>query len=525
MNSIKPTNSKSVVPISSQMRKSPADIQAEISVLGAMLLKREAVSRVTSILSADDIKGELSGRGKSSEGAEKVFYDPKHQEIYKAIVELERKNIIPDIVSLSNYLQTMGTLESIGGSYYISEIASQVATTAGVESHARIIQEKYFKRCLIDLAEEILERNYDETTDVLEEIDSTEAKIFSIAEKRIRKNYKTMNTLANETMRLIEMMSGDIKYSGVPTGFHALDTILNGGLQRSDLIILAARPSMGKTALALSIALNAAMKFQKPVAFFSLEMNSVQLVMRMLSSIILLEMREIRSGRIKEEMQKIVSGISSLSSLPLYFDDSPSLSIMEMRSKCRRLKSERNIELIVVDYLQLIQSIKAESREREISIISATLKQIARELEVPVLALAQLNRSVETRTGKDKIPLLSDLRESGSIEQDADVVMFIHRPEYYEKNKETVENNNWKDLAQIYISKHRNGATGSVDLTFISQFLRFSDREFTANNSYTSQPSRTASAINSNNSPNQAVDVNSTRQDIHKLDSDGDIVF
>lgn len=502
-------------------RKAPANLGAEMQVLGAMLLSREAISKVTSIFS-DDTKNITGGRSRAVEGAEKVFYDQRHQEIYKAIVELERKNIVPDIISLSNHLQQMGALDTVGGNYYLSEISLQTPTAANVETHAKIVQEKHFKRCLIELAEDILEKNYDETTDVLEEIDNTEAKIFAIAEKRIRKNYKTMNALSTETMRLIEMMSGNAEHTGVPTGFRPLDTILNGGLQRSDLIILAARPSMGKTALALSITLNAAMKFQKPVAFFSLEMNSVQLVIRMLSSITMLNIKNLFPHKIKDEMQNVVRGISNLSSLPIYFDDSPSLSIMEMRSKCRRLKSERNIELIVVDYLQLIQSIKAESREREISIISATLKQIARELDVPVLALAQLNRSVETRTGKDKIPMLSDLRESGSIEQDADVVMFIHRPEYYEKNKDKVKENNWGNLAQIHVSKHRNGATGVVDLSFIPEYVKFTDREFLGDNfsRLESNSPEKFSALNST-----TPDINAARQIIHNVDADGDVSF
>ncbi len=457
-------------------RKAPQAIDAEVAVLGAMMLSREAVYKAINIFSSESTNPEKSN--KAGNMPEQVFYEPRHQMIYKAIIELDRKNIVPDIISLTNYLSKMGMLEDVGGTYYLSEINLLTPTAAHVESHARIVQEKYFKRCLINLAEEVLTRNYDETTDVLEEIDSTEAKIFAIAEQRIRKNYKTMNALATDTMKLLNtIMSNDKGQNGVPTGFNALDTMLNGGLQKSELAILAARPSMGKTAFALAIALNAAMKYENPVAFFSLEMSSVQLVLRMLSSIIDINLRQLISGRTKDDMQRVVNGLSRLSTLPLYFDDSPSLSIMEMRSKCRRLKAERDIQLVVVDYLQLLQSIKADSREREIAIISATLKQIARELEIPVLALAQLNRSVETRTGKDKIPMLSDLRESGSIEQDADVVMFIHRPEYYEKNQDIVAQNNWQNLAQIIISKHRNGATGIVDLSFIPDFVKFTSRE------------------------------------------------
>ncbi|MGI6369604.1 MAG: replicative DNA helicase [Ignavibacteria bacterium] len=459
-----------------QGRKAPANYEAEVAVLGAMLLSREAVSKVINILAVENLKDANVAKSKSSNDISKVFYDLRHQEIFKAIVELDKNNIVPDLVTLTDYLNKMNALESAGGAYYLTEISLQTPTAAYVESHARIIQERYFKRCLIELAEEILEKNYDETTDVLEEIDETESKIFAISEKRIRRNYKSMHALANETMKLIENITRDSKQTGVSTGFSSLDNILNGGFQKSDLIILAARPSMGKTAFALELTLNAAMKSNKPVAFFSLEMNSVQLVMRMLTSLTMLDLKT--PSKMRQNMPEIAKGISKLSSLPIYLDDSPSLSIMELRSKCRRLKVEQDIELIVVDYLQLIQSVKAESREREVSIISANLKQIARELEVPVLTLAQLNRSVETRTGKDKVPMLSDLRESGSIEQDADVVMFINRPEYYESNEEIVEREGWKNLAQILVRKHRNGATGDVNLSFLREIGKFTEREF-----------------------------------------------
>ena len=454
--------------------KTPMNYDAEVAVLGAMLLSKEAVSKVTSIFANDD-----KGVRKTSDDNSKVFYDERHREIYKAILELDKKNIIPDIIALQDHLSKQGTLELVGGSIYLLELSNKVSSATFVETHARIVQEYYFRRCLIELSEEILRNSYNESVDILEEIDNTEAKIFAIAEKRIRKNYKTMATLAMETNKLIQELYGSknkLGVHGVTTGFSSLDRILNGGLQKSDLVILAARPAMGKTALALTFALNAALIGKKPVAFFSLEMDSKQLVLRMLSSISMLNLKVARNLN-DTEWGKIATGMGLLRDLPLYFDDSPSLSIMELRSKCRRLKVEHQIELIVIDYLQLVLSLKAETREREISIISSTLKQIARELEVPVLALSQLNRGVETRTGKDKIPLLADLRESGSIEQDADVVMFIHRPEYYEKNEATIEANQWKNLAQIIISKHRNGATGIVNLSFIPEFVKFTERE------------------------------------------------
>jgi len=457
----------------------PHSIDAEIAVLGAMMLNREAVSKVISLFAYDTVKSIENKKNK--EDSSKVFYDPKHQEIYKAILELDKMNVAPDIISLTEHLKKMGSLELAGGTYYISEINRLTPTYAHVENHARLVQEYYFKRCLIDISEGVLEDCYNEETDALEVVDETEAKIFAVAEKRISKNFLSMPSLTSDTHKLIErMMSDDISDGGVSTGYTFLDRILNGGLQKSDLCILAARPSMGKTAFALALTLNAAKK-KNPVAFFSLEMEAKQLIMRMLNSVESINTKEIITFKRRNEMQKITAGIGKLATLPIFFDDSSSLSIMEMRAKCRRLKVEKDIQLIVVDYLQLIQSVKAESREREIAIISSTLKQIARELEVPVLALAQLNRSVETRTGKDKTPLLSDLRESGSIEQDADVVMFIHRPEYYEKNDEEIERNNWKNLAQIIIGKHRNGATGTVDLFFNPNFGKFDNRETNMN--------------------------------------------
>jgi len=455
-------------------RVPPHSIDTEIAVLGAMMLSRDAVSKVISLFAYDTVKAIENKKNK--EDSSKVFYDPRHQEIYKAILELDKINVAPDIISLTEHLKKMGSLELAGGTYYISEINRLTPTYAHIESHARVVQEYYFKRCLIDISENILEKCYDETTDALEVVDESEADIFAIAEKRISRNFLSMNSLATDTYKLIEkMMSDDMSEGGVSTGYTYLDRILSGGLQKSDLCILAARPSMGKTAFALAITLNAAIKGNS-VAFFSLEMNAKQLVMRMLSSLEAINTKEIITHKRRNEMHKITAGMGKLATLPIYFDDSSTLSIMEMRAKCRRLKVEKDIQLIIVDYLQLIQSVKAESREREIAIISSTLKQIARELEVPVLALAQLNRGVETRTGKDKTPLLSDLRESGSIEQDADVVMFIHRPEYYEKDEELIATNNWKNLAQIIVGKHRNGATGIADLTFIPDFGRFDNR-------------------------------------------------
>lgn len=474
--------SKNVIKQSEELSKlvahqAPMNYDAEVSVLSAMMLSQEAVSKVIGIFANDN---NLSNKRNSKETSV-VFYDKRNNEIYKAILALYEKNIIPDIVSLQDYLNGQGTLESIGGIGYLVEVSNKVSTAAYVETHAKLVQEYYFRRCLIELAEDILRNSYDTSTDILDEIDKTESNVFAIAEKRIRKNYKTMDFLAQDAVKLIQTIHGELSNTDVvTTGFAFLDNLLGGGLQKSELIILAARPSMGKTALALSISLNVALA-DKKVAFFSLEMDSKQLVLRMLSSMTMLPLGRVGQRLSDKDWKNIARYASKLRELKLYFDDSSTLSIMELRSKCRRLKAEHQIDLIVIDYLQLLQSIKADSREREVAIISATLKQIARELDVPVLALAQLSRAVENRPGKDKRPLLSDLRESGSLEQDADVVMFIHRPEYYEKNTSTIEANSWKNLAEIIIGKHRNGPTGIVNLSFIPEFVKFTERDSQSN--------------------------------------------
>jgi replicative DNA helicase len=433
--------------VRSAFRVPPNSIETEKAVLGAMMLSVEAISKVVSIFSSDSIK-QIDDR-KLKDDPSQIFYEPRHQEIYNSIVELYKENnIAPDLISLTEHLRKMGTLDAVGGTNYISEINLETPTYANAERHAKIILEHYFKRCLIDIAEGILENCYDETTDALEEIDKAEANIFAVAEKRITNTYKSMKILTAETMALVTKISSNNKTAdGVTTGFKDLDNLLNGGFQKSDLIILAARPSMGKTAFALALAMNAANQkiSNVPVGFFSLEMSAIQITMRMLSTREGINAQKMIRFKQKDDEHKITSGLGYLAILPIYFDDSPAISIMELRAKCRRMKAEQNVGLIIVDYLQLIRSIKSESREREISIISSTLKQIARELDIPVLALSQLNRAMEARihSGKEinpeKTPILSDLRESGSIEQDADIVMFIHRPEALLKNETNKE--------------------------------------------------------------------------------------
>ncbi len=432
----------------------PHSLEAEMAVLGAMMLSREAISRAQAMLEANS------------------FYDPRHKLIFEALINLNEKGLNGDIISLKEHLKNRGLLDEVGGIKYISDISSFTPTAALIDNHCRIVQEKFLKRKLIEVAGNILKNAYDETTDALEEIDNAESQIFSVAEKLLHKNYSTMKTLAHEAYEMIVRLSqrSNDGLSGLATGFVELDQML-GGLQNSDLIIIAARPSMGKTAFALSMVRNIVVSQKLPVAFFSLEMTALQLVIRMLSAEAQINQQKIRTGRISsEENTKIITALGRLADAPLYIDDTAGLSLMELRAKARRLKYEHNIKLIVVDYLQLIHPPKAESREREISIISQSLKNLAKELDIPVVALAQLNRLVENRA--DKRPMLSDLRESGSIEQDADVVMFINRPEVY-KIMKYEDGTPTENTAEIIIGKQRNGPTGVKRLAFAKDFALF----------------------------------------------------
>ncbi len=432
----------------------PHSTDAEISVLGAMMLSREAISRAQTILETD------------------AFYHRPHQMIYEALINLNDKGMSGDILSLKEYLLSREVLDYVGGIAYLVDINSRTPTAALVENHARIVQERYLKRCLIETSGKILASAYDDSTDALEEIDIAESQIFAIAEKLLHKSYVNIKTLAHEAYDMIQRLSQRESkgLSGIPTGYLELDQLL-GGLQDSDLLIVAARPSMGKTAFALSLARNTAVEYGNGVAFFSLEMTSIQLVIRLLSAEAKVNQQKIRTGHIsQEDNKKIVNSLGKLADAPIFIDDTPGLSLMELRAKARRLKAEQNIKLIVIDYLQLIHAPKAESREREISIISQSLKNLAKELSVPIIALAQLNRSVESRG--DKTPMLSDLRESGSIEQDADVVMFINRPEQYKVDKYP-DGSPTENTAEIIIGKQRNGPVGTKRLAFLKDYARF----------------------------------------------------
>jgi replicative DNA helicase len=423
-----------------------------------MLIDKDAVSKVVEVVDAE------------------CFYHDKHVLIFKAMMAMFERGVTIDLVSLSDQLQRDGTLERVGGMFALTEISVRTVSSANVEYHARIVLERFLKRQLIKVAGDIAQQCYDETTDALDEVDRAEQRIFEVAEKRLRRSYSGMKKLTKDAIeRIFSMSAGDGDgITGVPTGFTQLDQLLSG-LQPSDLVIVAARPSMGKTAFALSVAREASRR-GKAVGIFSLEMSAQQLVLRLISADAQVGLQALRSGRLSSaEMHEIVTRVDSLMNAQIYIDDSAGLSPVEFRAKCRRMKMEHKIDLVMVDYLQLMHAPKAESREREISVISHTLKAVAKELNIPVIALSQLNRTLEARA--DKRPMLSDLRESGSIEQDADVVMFIHRPEYY-KITAFEDGRSTENIAEIIVGKQRNGPTGDIRLFYQKELAAFHDLTF-----------------------------------------------
>lgn len=440
----------------------PQALDLEEAVLGAMMLEKEAVNTAIDILQP------------------KSFYKDAHQKIFAVIQDLFQKSEPIDLLTITNTLKQNGELETVGGPYYITQLTNRVASAANVEFHARIIAQKYIQRELIRISTEIITDAYDETTDVFSLLDKAESGLFGVTEGNIRKSYDSMSTLIRDAIKQIEQAKGhEGNVIGVPAGFTDLDR-MTSGWQPSDLIILAARPAMGKTAFALTLARNAAVEFGKGVAVFSLEMSSIQLVTRLISAESELSSGKLRSGNLRnDEIEQIHAKIGDLAEAPIFIDDTPGISVFELRAKARRLKSQHDIQLLVVDYLQLMTAggdgSKGGNREQEISTISRSLKSIAKELNIPVIALSQLSRAVESRGG-DRRPQLSDLRESGSIEQDADMVMFINRPEYYGLTEDE-EGNSTLGLANIIIAKHRNGAVGDVGLKFTKELAKFGDLE------------------------------------------------
>jgi len=433
----------------------PQAVELEEAVLGALMLDKEALTDVIDILKKDS------------------FYKEDHQIIFESIVDLFQRSEPIDILTVTQELKKKGQLEIIGGPFYIAQLTNRVASSANVEYHARIIAQKHIQRELIKISSETIKQAYDETIDVFDLLDSAESRLFEVAEGNIRKSYEDMSKLLHKALKQLETISKLDGTSGVPTGFVNLDRV-TGGFQKSDLIVLAARPGMGKTAFVLSLARNAAIDYKKGVAIFSLEMSSLQLVNRLIASETEISAEKLKKGNLEPwEWEQLNARIGKLTSAPIYINDTPGLSVFELRAQCRRLKAEKNIDMVIIDYLQLMTTAAdgKGNREQEISAISRAVKGIAKELEIPVIALSQLSRAVETRGG-EKRPLLSDLRESGAIEQDADMVMFIYRPEYYSITADA-DGNSTQGLTELIIAKHRNGSTDDVKIRFQNHLAKF----------------------------------------------------
>lgn len=451
----------------------PQNLEAEASVLGSLLLDKDAIIRIADIIITED------------------FYDSRHKVIYGAILELFEKSVSIDILTLGNLLEESKLLERAGGHAYISSLVNAVPTAAHVVHYANIVRKKGTLRRLIDSATDITRLAYKEEGEVEDILDVAEQRLFGVSQKHLKQNFVQINTILHETFERIDELHKDSgKLRGIPSGFIDLDKIL-GGLQKSDLVILAARPSMGKTSLALDIIRHVGVEERKPVAIFSLEMSKDQLVDRLLSAQSGVNLFKIRSGQLNDnDFELLGEAMGALSEAPIYIDDASGANIMEVRTKARRLQTEHGISLLVIDYLQLMQgrsSSGSDNRVQEVSEISRNLKILARELNVPVLALSQLSRGVENRP--DKVPQLSDLRESGSIEQDADVVMFIYREDMY-KGRESRRPN----VAEIHIKKHRNGPVGEIDLYFDGEKASFKNLDRTFNMSPQAVMSSIASA-------------------------------
>jgi len=436
----------------------PQAIDLEEAVLGAILIEKDAILNVIDVLKADS------------------FYKENHQKIFQAIIDISSRHEPIDLLTVSEELRRNNLLDEIGGAVYIAQLPSKVGSAAHLEFHSKIIDQKYIQRELIRVSSEIQSRAFDDSIDVDDLLDYSEMELFKVAEGNIKRETAPINILVKQALKhLEEAGKREDGLSGVPCGFSEIDRITSGW-QASDLVIVAARPSMGKTAFVLSMARNMAVDHSRSVAFFSLEMSSQQLVNRLIVSETEIPHEKIRNGNLSpHEWTQLTVKISVLQNSKIYIDDTPALSIFELRAKCRRLKAQFDIDIVVIDYLQLMSGPTEArgNREQEVSTISRSLKAIAKELNVPVIALSQLNRSVETRGGF-KRPQLSDLRESGAIEQDADMVIFIHRPEY-DGFLEDEDGNSLVGLAEIIVAKHRNGATGDVKLRFRKEQAKFTD--------------------------------------------------
>jgi len=436
-----------------EKRLPPQSLEAEVSVLGGVLLENEALNRVLEILNPGD------------------FYRESHRKVFSAILMLYERNEPADLITLSEVLKNRGELEEVGGIEYLNSLVNSVPTAANISYYAKIVKEKGILRKLINRATEIITQGYGDSGDVDELLDRAERSIFEISEDRIRPSFYPIKDIIKSSFKTIEKLFDKRQLiTGVPTGFSKLDE-MTSGFQPSDLIIIAGRPSMGKTAFALNIAQHAAIQGGVTAAIFSLEMAKEQLALRMLCSEAKMDAHLLRGGFLSEsDWPKLTRAAGSLSEAPIFIDDTPGLTALEMRAKSRRLKIEQNLGLVIVDYLQLMRGrADMERREQEISDISRSLKALAKEINVPVVALSQLNRRVEDRG--DKMPQLADLRESGAIEQDADVIIFLYRDEVYNKS----EDNPNKGKAQIIIGKQRNGPTGKLELVFLDKYTRFEE--------------------------------------------------
>ena len=436
----------------------PQALDLEEVVLGAMMIDKKGVDEVVDLLSPES------------------FYKEAHQHIFAAILILFEKSDPIDLLTVSGQLKKEGKLEKVGGDFYLISLTQKVSSSAHIEFHARIILQKFIQRSLIKISSEIIEESYDESVDVFDLLDNAESKLYDITMGNVKKSTETAQDLVIQAKKKIEEIANKEGLSGVPSGFERVDKVTSGW-QPSDLVIIAARPGMGKTALTLSMARNMAVNNNVPVAFFSLEMSSVQLITRLISSETGLSSEKLRTGRLeKHEWEQLNVKVKSLEQAPLFIDDTPALSIFDLRAKARRLASQHKIKLLIVDYLQLMTvggNNKTGNREQEISTISRNLKSLAKELDIPVIALSQLSRAVETRTGS-KRPILSDLRESGAIEQDADIVSFIYRPQYYKIDEwDDDERSPTEGQAEFIIAKHRNGGLDNIRLKFNGSLGRF----------------------------------------------------
>ncbi|MCT4697211.1 MAG: replicative DNA helicase [Candidatus Cardinium sp.] len=437
----------------------PHALDLEEGVLGALMLEKEALVSVIDLLRPES------------------FYKESHQEIYRAIVRLFNDSEPIDMLTVVNQLRKDGKLATVGGSYYVSYLTTRISSSANIEFHARAILEYAMRRKLIEISSMVQKHAYDPTMDIFNTLDRTEQALFEVSDGNVRKRYLEMRSLLVEAFdNLSNRRTRTNGLTGIPSGFTALDRITSGW-QKFDLIIIAARPGMGKTAFVLSALRNAAIDYKTPVAIFSLEMGALQLVNRLISAEAELAGEKIKQGKLMDhEWEQLLHKTAELSNAPIYVDDTPALSVFELRTKCRRLKAKHDIQLVVIDYLQLMsgdQNRGGGNREQEIASISRALKSIAKELDIAVVALSQLSRAVETRGGS-KRPQLSDLRESGSIEQDADLVLFLYRPEYYGLTEDE-SGNPTQGLAEVIVAKHRNGALDQVHLQFMGRYMKFMD--------------------------------------------------